>query len=75
MLERLKSILSKNTGINVSEITEASNLKSDLGLTSYDLAELACIVEEEFDIEIPNRAISTLKTVEDVISFINEQKK
>lgn len=73
MLEKIKSILSKNTGINVSEITESSNLKSDLGLTSYDLAELACIVEDEFDIEIPNRAISTLKTVGDVISFIEQQ--
>lgn len=73
MLERLKEILSKNTGINVSEITEISNLKSDLGLTSYDLAELACIVEDEFNVEIPNRAISTLKTVGDVISFIEEQ--
>ncbi len=73
MLEKIKSILFKNTGINVSEITESSNLKSDLGLTSYDLAELACIVEDEFDIEIPNRAISTLKTVGDVISFIEQQ--
>lgn len=73
MLERLKSILSKNTGINVSEITESSKLKSDLGLTSYDLAELACIVEDEFDIEIPNRAITTLKTVGDVIEFIERQ--
>ncbi len=73
MLEKIKSILSKNTGINVSEITESSNLKSDLGLTSYDLAELACIVEDAFDIEIPNRAISTLKTVGDVISFIEQQ--
>lgn len=72
MLERLKSILSKNTGINVSEITESSNLKSDLGLTSYDLAELACIVEDEFDIEIPNRAIATLKTVGDVVTFIEK---
>ncbi len=73
MLERLKSILSKNTGINVFEITEASNLKSDLGLTSYDLAELACIVEEEFDIEIPDRKIKELKTVGDVITFIEKQ--
>lgn len=73
MLEKLKDILSKNTGVEVDEITENSDLKSDLGLSSFDLAELACAVEDEFDIEIPNRAITTLTTVGDVISFIEKQ--
>ena len=72
MLERLKEILTKATGIMPENITEQTNLKSDLGLTSYDLAELACTVEDEFDIEIPNRAIATLKTVGDVVSFIEK---
>ncbi len=73
MLERLKDILSKNTGVEVDEIIEKSDLKADLGLSSFDLAELACVVEDEFDIEIPNRAIPTLKTVGDVIAFIEKQ--
>ena len=74
MLERLKEILTKATGIMPESITEQTNLKSDLGLSSYDLAELACTVEDEFDIEIPNRAITTLKTVGDVVEFIERQK-
>lgn len=73
MLERLKDILSKTTGVKVDEINEKSDLKADLGLSSFDLAELACVVEDEFDIEIPNRAITTLKTVGDVIAFIEKQ--
>ena len=73
MLEKLKAILSKNTGLQINEINESLNLKSDLGLSSFDLAELACIVEEEFDIEIPNRAINTFKTVGDVIKFIEKK--
>ena len=73
MLEKLKEILSKNTHIQTDEINENSNLKTDLGLTSLDLAELACMVEDEFDIEIPDKAIKELKTVGDVISFIEKQ--
>jgi len=73
MLERLKDILSRTTGVETAEINESSHLKTDLGLTSFDLAELACVVEEEFDIEIPNRAISELKTVGDVIAYIEKQ--
>ena len=70
MLEKLKDILSKTIGMENSEINKDSDLKADLGLSSFDLAELACVVEDEFDIEIPNRAIKDFKTVGDVISFI-----
>ena len=69
---KLKLILAENTGIDPSGISENTNMKTDLDLSSYDLAELACIVEEEFDIEIPNRAITTIKTVGDLISYIQE---
>ena len=67
------NILSKTIGMENSEINKDSDLKADLGLSSFDLAELACVVEDEFDIEIPNRAIKDFKTVGDVISFIEKQ--
>lgn len=73
MLEKLKDILSKTIGMESSEINKDSDLKADLGLSSFDLAELACVVEDEFDIEIPNRAIKDFKTVGDVITFIEKQ--
>lgn len=73
MLEKLKDILSRTTGMENSEINKDSDLKADLGLSSFDLAELACVVEDEFDIEIPNRAIKDFKTVGDVITFIENQ--
>lgn len=70
MLDRLKKILSDNTGISDIEISPETNLKNDLGLNSFDLAELACVVEEEFNIEIPDRAIKDIKTVSDVMEMI-----
>lgn len=73
MLEKLKDILSKTIGMENSEINKDSDLKADLGLSSFDLAELACVVEDEFDIEIPNRAIKDFKTIGDVITFIEKQ--
>lgn len=73
MIEKIKEILYKNTGLIDIEITEETNLKNDLGLNSLDFADLVCIVEDEFDIEIPNRAIKGFKTVGDVIRFIEAQ--
>lgn len=73
MLEKLKSILTETIGDKGIEITENTVLMSDLGLNSLDLVNLAVSVEDEFDIEIPDRAIKDLKTVGDVIDFIEKQ--
>lgn len=73
MIEKLKKIIYEHTDLFNIEITMETNLKNDLGLNSLDLANLACIVEDEFDIEIPDRAIKDFKTVGDVIAFIEKQ--
>lgn len=36
----------------VKEIKENDNLRDDLGLTSFDLAELTVKIEDEFDVDI-----------------------
>ena len=72
MIETLKELLAEYVGETEIEITEGTDLKNDLGLNSLELAELACAVEDEFDIEIPNKAIHTIVTVGDVIKYIEE---
>lgn len=72
MIEKLKMIFEETTGIQDIEITMETELKNDLGLSSFDLAQLACEVEDTFEVEIPDRAIKDLKTVGDVVQFIQE---
>ena len=71
MIERLKTILEKTTGEKYAAIELTSDLKKDLGLSSLDLAELACEIEDEFDVEIPDENIKDLKTVQNVVDLIN----
>ena len=73
MLEKLTEIIRERTGDKTVVIDENTVLLTDLGLSSLDLINLAAAVEDEFDIEIPDRAIKTLKTVGDVISLIDKQ--
>jgi len=73
MLEKLTQIIRENTGNNELIINEDTILLADLGLNSLDLLNLVCIVEDEFDIEIPDRIVWQFKTVGDVIKFIEEQ--
>lgn len=73
MIEKLTKIICEHTGNNDITITEDTILIADLGLNSLDLVNLACIVEDEFDIEIPDKTIKDFKTVGDVIAFIEKQ--
>ena len=73
MIGKLTQIICEYTGNNDIAITENTVLIADLGLNSLDLVNLAVKVEDEFDIEIPDRAIKDFKTVGDVIAFIEKQ--
>ena len=70
MLEELTGIIRNYTGDNSMAIDENTMLISDLGFNSFDLVSLASEVEDLFDIEIPDRAIKDIKTVGDVMRYI-----
>lgn len=75
MLEKLKAILYEYTGDCGADIDENTVLIGDLGLSSLDLVDMACTVEEEFAIEIPDRVIRDFRTVGDVLLFIRDEIK
>lgn len=74
MLDRIIDIISNYQGIEKEKITLQSNLIKEIGLSSFDVTELVCIFEDEFNIEIPDRKISTFQTVEDIVRFIETQE-
>lgn len=73
MLEKLTAIIREYMDDNGIEVTENTILIADLGLSSFDLVQLASIVEDKLDVEIPDRMIKNFKTVGDVISFLDKQ--
>ncbi len=75
MLDRVIEIISEYQGIDKETINKDSNLVTDIGLSSFDVTELVCRVEDEFEIQIPDRMIRSLQTVGDIFDYICEQKK
>ncbi|MBO4832058.1 MAG: acyl carrier protein [Oscillospiraceae bacterium] len=71
MLERVIGILREYS--EAEEITRDSVLVSDLGLTSFDVISIVAAFEEEFDIEVPDRAIMDFVTVGDIVTYLEEQ--
>jgi acyl carrier protein len=71
-MERIKKILVDRLGIDESKITENSSFLDDLGLDSLDIVELIMALEEEFDIEIPDKDAEKMKTVGDAIKYLDK---
>jgi acyl carrier protein len=73
MFEKIKELIVEELGVDAGEVTPTSNLSEDLGADSLDAVELIMAIEEEFDVEIPDEVASEMKTVQDIISFIEKQ--
>ena len=75
MLEKIIAILSEYTVVDPEKITEKTNFKNDLALDSLQLINLAGAVEEAFNITLSDRDAMNLRTVGDVIRFVEMQEQ
>ena len=70
MLDKIKSIVVDQLGVDEDQVTEDASFIDDLGADSLDTVELIMAFEEEFDVEIPDEDAQKIKTVKDVIEYI-----
>lgn len=70
MLEKVTEILIDYTEVPANEITMATDLVNDLDLNSLDVVNIVVAFEDEFEIEIPDRAIRDLITVGDIVRYL-----
>jgi len=61
--------------VDADQIKPESNFVDDLGADSLDTVELIMSFEEEFGVEIPDTEAEKIKTVQDVINYIEANKK
>ena len=71
--EKLQKIISEVLNVGEDEITMDTTFVDDLGADSIDLIELIMNLEEEYGISISDEEAVKLKTVGDVVDFINSQ--
>lgn len=69
--ERIKEIIVEQLGVDGSEVTPDASFIDDLGADSLDTVELVMAFEEEFDIEIPDEDAEKIRTVRDVVEYLN----
>ena len=72
VFEKVKEIIVDQLDVDEKDVTEAANIQDDLGADSLDIVDLVMSFEEEFDIEIPDEEVEKIKTVGDIVKFIEE---
>lgn len=73
MLDKIKEIVVEQLGVDADQVTPEANFVDDLGADSLDTVELIMAFEEEFDVEIPDTDAEKIKTVQDVIDYIESK--
>lgn len=73
IFEQVKKILCDQLDLDEEQVTEVSEVIDDLGADSLDIVDLVMTLEEEFDTEIPDEDIENLRTVGDIVKYIEER--
>ncbi len=74
MLETFRNIICNYVDIDPEDITEDSKLRSDIGLNSFDMVNVAVDLESEYGVKIDSKEFSGLKTIGDLMKYIETIK-
>lgn len=75
VFETVKNIIVTELKVDATKVTLEASLSEDLGADSLDAVEVIMAIENEYDIEIQDEAAQGLKTVQDVVNYIESQIK
>ena len=69
--QEIIDVVAEQLGLDVEEVTPEKSFIEDLNADSLDLTELIMTFEERFGFEISEEDAEKMKTVDDVIKYIN----
>ncbi|MCM1043932.1 MAG: acyl carrier protein [Candidatus Gastranaerophilales bacterium] len=74
MFEKIQEMIAESLGVDKEQVVESASFADDLSADSLDLFELAMAFEEEFQVEIPAEDLEKLRTVGDVVQYIESRQ-
>ena len=72
VFEKVRDILVDQLDLEEEKVTMDASITDDLGADSLDVVDLVMSLEEEFDVEIPDNQVENIKTVGDVVRYIED---
>ena len=72
IFDKVKEILVDQLDVEDEKVTMEASIIDDLGADARDLVDLVMSLEEEFDVEIPDEQVENIKTVSDIVKYIED---
>ena len=74
VFDKVKEIIIEQLDVEADKVTSGASIQDDLGADSLDVVDLVMSLEEEFDVEIPDEAVEGIKTVGDIVKYIEDNQ-
>lgn len=75
VFEKVKETLCEQLDVEEEKVTLEASIIDDLGADSLDVVDLVMSLEEEFEIEIPDEDVEHMKTVGDIVKYVEDKTK
>ncbi len=75
VFERIKAMIKEELNVPEEKITMEAKLSEDLGADSIDAVELIMNIEDEFEVQVSDEEAQNIKTVGDIVKFVENLKK
>ena len=72
VFEKVRDILCEQLDLDEDSVTLDSDIADDLGADSLDVVDLLMSLEDEFEVEIPDEEIENLRTVGQLVKYIEQ---
>lgn len=74
IFEKVAKIIAEQLDLDIDSISMDSVITDELGADSLDVIDIVMSFEDEFGIEIPDDAIENIKTVSDIVKYIEDNQ-
>uniref|UniRef100_UPI004055E8B2 acyl carrier protein n=1 Tax=Acetatifactor sp. TaxID=1872090 RepID=UPI004055E8B2 len=72
MFEKFVEIICNYVEVEPGNVKPESRFVEDLGFTSFDFMTMLGDLEDEFDVEIDQKAVANVRTVEEALTYLKE---
>ena len=73
VFDKIKDIIVEQLDVEEDAVTMEASIAEDLGADSLDVVDLVMSIEESFDVEIPDEEVENIKTVGDIVKYIENK--
>lgn len=73
VFEKVAAILAEQLDVELDTIKMETSLVDDLGADSLDVVDLVMSLEDEFDVEIPDEDVENVRTVGDIVKYLEDR--